>query len=146
MKHCKPWWCSVREDCVVLLRLRRLIACPSVGLSPMWRLFLRLYEDKWSPERRSLRVYSWSSGAFIGAKSDSYITQLIVIIFVLVVRKMPQLHFLKSKNSKSALYWRYYPKRITTGEVHICVAWRLGNSASKKRRSGDEPLATLRSI
>ena len=38
MKHCKPSWCSARESCVlVLLRLRQLIACSSVGLSPMLR-------------------------------------------------------------------------------------------------------------
>ena len=88
---------SSRELCcclveIALTELRRLIACPSVGLSPMWQFITLLLEAKQSKERRSLWVYSWRSGVFVAADSDCYISQLIEIICVLVVRKMAQMN------------------------------------------------------
>ena len=70
-----------RRNCVGWLRVQAP-GCHQCGV------LLRQYKAKWSKERRSLWVYSRSSGAFIVADSDWYISQLIVIIFVLVVRKM----------------------------------------------------------
>ena len=76
---------------IASMELRRLIACPSVGLSPMWRYVTSL-------SRKMVKRTTFVVSILVELRSlCCCIFRLIynsmngfVIIFVLVVRKMPQ--------------------------------------------------------